>query len=1518
MTIKQEEIETQSIQKFHARIKKQYVLNQLTVNLFLITLAIFSYFQLQNNILGSLIILNSIILSYMKHQKEGSQGNQENLKQVTCLLSDNQKNESYLKNLIQNVQVLDFSLVFVISTIYISTFEVILHISQSNYKLIIVISMFIQVLIRIELKNMQNTRLKFCFLLLIQIYTLIRLQIANNFDIFSTFVSILLFFQQFQTKSISQTQNQELKHEIIIDKDETNIITTLYDSILQIIPEGIAVLNSDKQILYSNTTLKKILQCSSQKALQQVLLNLGENNTNKCQEFQQQSRTKEQSTNLVKSNYMKDIAQKKKTQEAQKVFVPNYTSQREIQKSKEEQRKYAQSTKNLSFSSIKPKNKNIFEKYQSEQIQKSLSISKNKPAGEIFKNSSQEAEAKQQTSCLALKIELLQDQLKEKKIKNNYQSFPSNSSKNFQDSSVQNIEYKLHQGSVIQEQNTQIKSQNSNIQTQFQKQNRDHSRSTYQIKEQISDNSCEEGIRLNIQSFQKIFFTILGELSQYDANNKQFDDQSKIEESNQDKQENALKRLYSIQNSCLDIKGLEKILKKQTKISEKTINSQNGYQFDNQDLNNTENKKTNEPLLNNQGEIQKDNQNKVPFQFKINAKNQVNNRIMKEKINFSALIDKMFEKSSSSKIEKQREKESQEEKRIQEEQVFHNKNSIEESLNYIQKTENMTQILVKYKNKDLVVQLLSIDVLLSDSNKRDTLVFVIIQDLWQDLYLKKVEDIQKDKLKLFATLSHELRTPLNCSISMLEVLKEELSQQQNNKFCIEEYINPALFSNKLLLNQINDILDYVQMDCGKFKYSFFGFNIVNLLKDCAKLVSIQAKMKNVQLLVAFDQKINQEICSDPNRIRQIILNFLSNSLKFTKSGGFIELGYQQITKDIYKFYVKDSGIGITKENQQKIFGFCNKINYQNKEEEQLNYQGCGLGLTISNQLAEGLITEGNFKGGISVQSEYGVGSIFSILVEDLNHFYQNIDQTKLNSLKQINQRKSIKSSQNRIDCQRNSIKNSQYLKIHSNISQINEQNAEQSVVSTNGNDELNDSQIEELNKSLHHFIQENYQFEFDKNQKCIGNNNVGNLKEANQDNLKSKFQENVSNLSSSQIIDDATNQDLRVNINRPFYIQQNRNFQEEEKCDLKNNQIQSCIALKLQPCSIPFKSQNSKFPQKNFDQSNNNRFEQSVLQKNSLKQITSQSSNQDLQYQINKKCSSLIQENIQQQNENTQISNENMVESDLKKNGSEISYLNKKTSTQGSLQNWSQRKSISIFKQKQESKEENIQNEQEGFISYAVSKQIEGSRLSTSKITSSSLINEKQSKMICFFKSSLSYNKSVIEVDNTIDINKNEILIPTSQQFIEEILEFNINKKKKCQCPQIMVVDDNQFNLYALQKIIQQFQFNLISLSDGDQAIEAIKNQYFSDCCPSPHMILMDIEMPNKNGYETVKEIIEFYKTFQYKNIPVIVACTAYVGQEDYEKSIDSGMDDFINKPILKMAFQNLIQNYRYQFFNRN
>ncbi|EAS02541.2 response regulator receiver domain protein (macronuclear) [Tetrahymena thermophila SB210] len=914
----------------------------------------------------------------------------------------------------------------------------------------------------------------------------------------------------------------------------------------------------------------------------------------------------------------------------------------------------------------------------------------------------------------------------------------------------------------------------------------------------------------------------------------------------------------------------------------------------------TEHIKTNEPL---QNEDVIEYSNEIQFKYK-KPRNIIKNQIEKEKIDLSKLIDQFFEQSSDeNEILELNGVQIEEINDLRNQKSPQNSNEICQNLKNLQQMKNITKFQVKHKNKDLVIQLIAVDLLLEDKKTLEPVVFIIVQELWQDLYQKKVDELQKEKMKIFATLSHELRTPLNCSISMLEVLKDELSQEEQNKFCIEEYIVPALFSNKLLLNQINDILDYVQMDCGKFKYSFLDFNVVSLLKDCCKLISMQAKMKNLQLLILYDQKINQEICSDQNRIRQILLNFLSNSLKFTKSG-YIELGFNQICQNIYQLYVKDSGIGISKENQKKIFDFCNKIQYENKEEEQLNNQGCGLGLLISNSLAKGLVTDKTRNGGISVESEYGIGSKFSILVEDLNY-----NMHKCNEQQNI-QNQTVKFSQKTVDILSIPQKNRQVEQKHNlQNSQIDEQNLEQTANSSINLHDNNLSQLQKQNNSFQTFFKDASMINCEK----VNNSTISNPKniEISQTVNRNKFYKSNSNQSSTQAIDDSLNQDLHNNLSKVFQIKKHKNFQEEDNSNFKT------VIQKSQK-SVPQKHQNSNFSpfsspifqkrQLNIEQNNQYRVEL-------LKHSQNQNTYQDNLSQYRKVGSQMYGISM---HDNGLNNSENGINSDFEiRNGvqDQGNYKNKVKFSQNNYYTNNQIKSLQSSKL-QFDKEENAQCEQEGFTSYSNnSKILRGQFLSNQKLTTSTIGKDQFEKTISF-KSHSSQNQ-ILDIESNGDQNKCEKLL-TVQQKLEHILDYNLDKKLRCKCPQIMLVDDNQFNLYALQKIIQQFQFDLITFSDGDQAIEYIKSQFFSECCCSPQMILMDIEMPIKNGYETVKEIIQFYKSLQYSNIPVIVACTAYVGQEDFQKSIESGMSDFINKPILKAAFQNLILNHINAICNNN
>lgn len=167
---------------------------------------------------------------------------------------------------------------------------------------------------------------------------------------------------------------------------------------------------------------------------------------------------------------------------------------------------------------------------------------------------------------------------------------------------------------------------------------------------------------------------------------------------------------------------------------------------------------------------------------------------------------------------------------------------------------------------------------------------------------------------------------------------------------------------------VNDILDYVQLTENKFKFSPQKFNLIDLLNECLLMVRIPAKVKCIELQLIRGSNVRKNIKSDSGRIRQIILNFLSNALKFTLPNGKITLSVENSINEeeekqiasssnktirlpnILKICVSDTGVGISKQKIRNIFQIFNKST-TNKNSE-LNPTGCGIGLPLSNSLAK--------------------------------------------------------------------------------------------------------------------------------------------------------------------------------------------------------------------------------------------------------------------------------------------------------------------------------------------------------------------------------------------------------------------------------------------------------------------------------------------------------------------------------------------------------------------------------------
>jgi len=230
------------------------------------------------------------------------------------------------------------------------------------------------------------------------------------------------------------------------------------------------------------------------------------------------------------------------------------------------------------------------------------------------------------------------------------------------------------------------------------------------------------------------------------------------------------------------------------------------------------------------------------------------------------------------------------------------------------------------------------------------------------------EDAVKAKQQFLSNMSHEIRTPMNAIIGFTKVvLKTNLTEKQ------KEYLNAIKMSGDSLIVLINDILDLAKVDAGKMKFEQSPFRMSASISAMVHVFETKIQEKNLKLIKEYDSKIPNVLAGDPVRLHQIILNLISNAVKFTKEGE-IKVRVQLLEEDeknaIIKFSVIDTGIGIGVDKIKNIFE-----NFQQATSETSRlYGGTGLGLAISKQLVE---SQG---GTITVNSKLGKGSTFSFIL----------------------------------------------------------------------------------------------------------------------------------------------------------------------------------------------------------------------------------------------------------------------------------------------------------------------------------------------------------------------------------------------------------------------------------------------------------------------------------------------------------------------------------------------------------
>lgn len=312
---------------------------------------------------------------------------------------------------------------------------------------------------------------------------------------------------------------------------------------------------------------------------------------------------------------------------------------------------------------------------------------------------------------------------------------------------------------------------------------------------------------------------------------------------------------------------------------------------------------------------------------------------------------------------------------------------------YTSTVRNMISVLLFY-----VIVMVFVQILRWNSTKK----FLAEQTEQEEMYKEQLEQKNKElelsiqheeaanrsKREFLFNMSHDIRTPMNAIIGFTSLAVTHV----DNKEQVMEYLKKISISSQHLLSLINDVLDMSRIESGKVKIEEKPVHLPDLIHDIRAIIQSNITTKRLSLLIDTMDVVDEDIIADPLRLNQILLNILSNAMKFTPTGGTISIKIKQNAieekdKAEYEFRIKDTGIGISNDFQEHIFE-----EFSREESSTVSgVQGTGLGMAITKKIVD--LMHGN----IEVHSEQGVGTEFIVTLR-FKLSGQKIEYTRIRQL----------------------------------------------------------------------------------------------------------------------------------------------------------------------------------------------------------------------------------------------------------------------------------------------------------------------------------------------------------------------------------------------------------------------------------------------------------------------------------------------------------------------------------------